>query len=158
MSKGSNEEAPITYKGEWKAGLKHGIGKQVYRDKEGGLIGTYYGYWEDDKRHGEGVMTYKNNDVYSGNWSKGEKDGKGTYVFDRTGQKYVGMFMQGQMVKGKWIYPNGSFFEGGFDNNKPKGAGAWQFDNGNKVEGTYKQIHKVDDSPNDIKISWTTKC
>ena len=27
VSKGSNEEAPITYKGEWQAGKKHGIGK-----------------------------------------------------------------------------------------------------------------------------------
>jgi len=40
-------------------------------------------------------MTYKNNDVYSGNWANGEKDGQGTYVFEKTGQKFVGHFMQG---------------------------------------------------------------
>ena len=102
-------------------------------------------------------MTYRNKDVYSGNWKNGEKDGKGTYVFEKTGQKFVGTFMQGQMIKGKWIYPNGTCFEGGFDNNKPKGQGVWSFENGNKVTGTYRQIHKVDDVANDIKISWTTK-
>ena len=64
--------------------------------------------------------------------------------------------MQGHMISGKWIYPNGSFFEGGFDHDKPKGAGVWTFENGNQVKGTYKQIRKVDDVANDIKISWTT--
>ena len=160
VSKGHSEETPITYKGEWSEGKKCGIGKQIYREKVGDEvrdIGTYYGYWQDDKRHGEGVMTYRNKDVYSGEWKNGEKDGKGTYVFEKTGQKYVGLFMQGQMIKGKWIYPNGTFFEGGFDNNKPKGQGCWSFANGNKVDGTYRQIHRVEDVANDIKISWTTK-
>ena len=101
-------------------------------------------------------MTYKNTDVYSGNWANGEKDGKGTYVFEKTGQKYVGNFMQGQMISGQWIYPNGTHFEGGFDNNKPKGTGTWSFENGNKVKGTYRQTRKVEDSANDIKITWST--
>ena len=26
----------------------------------------------------------------------------------------------------------------------------------NKVQGTYRQIHRVEDVANDIKISWTT--
>ena len=121
-------------------------------------MGVYYGYWENDKRHGEGVMTYANNDVYSGNWAHGEKDGKGTYVFERTGQKYVGHFSQGQMVQGRWLYPNGTQFCGGFDNNKPKGKGEWQFENGNRVQGAYKQTRTVADDPNDIKITWTTQC
>merc|ERR1711957_13755 len=135
-SKGNNEETPVTYKGEWAAGKKCGIGKQIYRAQDGSEIGTYYGY--------------------SGNWREGSKDGKGTYVFEKTGQKYVGIFMQGQMIKGKWSYPNGTSFEGGFDNNKPKGQGCWSFENGNKVQGTYRQIHRVEDVANDIKISWTT--
>ena len=45
-------------------------------------------------------MTYKNTDLYSGNWVKGEKEGKGTYIFEKTGQKYTGVFMKGQMVNG----------------------------------------------------------
>jgi hypothetical protein len=40
-------------------------------------------------------MSYKNNDLYSGNWSKGMKDGKGTYTFALTNEKYVGSFMKG---------------------------------------------------------------
>jgi radial spoke head protein 1 len=151
VSKGHTEETPVTYKGEWADGKKSGIGRQVYAE------GVYYGYWENDLRHGEGVMTYKNSDVYSGNWAKGEKEGKGTYVFEKTGQKYVGLFLQGQMVSGKWIYPNGTSFQGSFDNNKPKGQGVWTFENGNTVQGSYRQTRRVEDSANDIKIVWTTK-
>ena len=50
--------------------MKHGIGKQQYAK-----VGEYYGYWEQGQRCGEGVMTYKNEDVYSGKWVNGKKDG-----------------------------------------------------------------------------------
>ena len=63
------------------------------------------------------------------------------------------------MVSGQWIYPNGSCFKGAFDNNKPKGAGKWDFANGNTVEGYYKQLHAADmpvEQNDDIKLSWTT--
>ena len=58
--------------------------------------------------------------------------------------KYVGTFKSGQLVKGKWLYPNGSYFEGNFDNNKPKGKGTWHFANDNSVCGYYTQIKRAD--------------
>ena len=64
-----------------------------------------------------GVFIYKNGDIYSGQWVEGKKEGQGTYIFFETGMKYVGTFKAGQMVKGKWLYKNGSCFEGNFDNN-----------------------------------------
>jgi hypothetical protein len=33
------------------------------------------------------------------------------------------MWKEGKLVSGKWIYPNGTSYEGGFENNKPKGLG-----------------------------------
>ena len=75
-------------------------------------VGEYYGYWENGQRCGEGVMTYLNKDVYSGNWENGKKDGQGTYIFFKTGEKYVGKFKNGQLINGKWLYPNGSYFQG----------------------------------------------
>ena len=86
-------------------------------------VGVYYGYWSEGQRHGEGVMTYTGGDVYSGNWKMGKKDGKGTYVFFQTGMKFVGEWSGGQIVTGNWKYPNGTYFSGPFDNNKPKGKG-----------------------------------
>ena len=82
-------------------------------------------------------MIYTSQDVYSGSWKLGKKDGQGTYIFFQTGMKYVGSFRNGQMVKGKWLYQNGAFFEGNFDKNQPKGSGTWNFPNGNVVKGDY---------------------
>jgi len=121
------------YNGHWDKNLKSGIGKQIYQG-----VGTYYGYWCNNERHGEGVMSYSNEDVYSGNWCAGQKEGQGTYIFYATKQKYVGKFFKGQMQQGQWQYCDGSYFEGCFDNNMPKGAGHWNFKCGNVVAGCYK--------------------
>lgn len=103
-------------------------------------------------------MIYKNEDIYSGHWKNGQKEGQGTYVFKETGMKYVGTFKNGQLIKGRWVYPNGTYFEGNFDNNKPKGKGVWNFQNGNEVSGDYAQIKRADvEEDNQIKLTWKTK-
>ena len=101
-------------------------------------------------------MIYVNQDVYSGNWVNGQKEGKGTYIVNKTGEKYVGDFKNGQLVKGKWIYPNGSYFEGKFNQNKPKGAGQWHFANKNVVCGEYTQTKRADVEGDEVKLSWKT--
>lgn len=126
------------YDGEWIRNQKHGIGKMTYAK-----AGEYNGFWENGRRHGEGVFTYTNGDVYSGWWKFGEKEGTGTYTFKSTGMKLFGDWTQGSITKGKWIYPNGMFYEGGFENNKPKGEGKWVFKNGNVLAGEYEQKAKV---------------
>ena len=121
------------YEGEWKNNARHGIGKMLYAG-----IGEYHGYWENGKRHGEGVFTYeKTGDVYSGWWRFGQKNGHGTYVFKATGMKLVGTWDGSQMSKGQWIYPNGLYWQGSFENNMPMGAGTWYFKNGNTLEGEF---------------------
>jgi len=125
------------YDGEWKQNCKHGIGKMTYNKK-----GEYQGYWENGRRHGEGVFVYPNGDVYSGWWRFGEKEGTGTYSSKQTGMKMFGEWSDGQIKSGKWVYPNGVFFEGKFENNKPIGEGSWHFKNGNKLEGAYAQKPK----------------
>ena len=103
-------------------------------------------------------MIYTSKDIYSGQWKNGKKEGQGTYVFNETGMKYVGEFKSGQLVQGKWVYPNGSYFEGTFANNKPKGKGTWNFENGNNCQGDYTQIKRADcEEDNQIKLSWKTK-
>lgn len=150
----SSEDVPVTYEGQWKANKKSGIGIQIYEN-----VGTYNGYWEEGERHGEGVMTYTNQDVYSGNWENGKKTGKGTYIFFKTHEKYNGIFKNGQMVNGKWLLPNGSYYEGNFNNNKPNGIGVWKFSNGNVVNGHYSQAKSAAGSlsePAEIKLTWKT--
>ena len=127
------------YEGQWSNNFRHGIGKMIYNN-----IGEYHGYWENGKRHGEGVFTYaKTGDVYSGWWRFGEKSGHGTYVFKETGMKLVGEWEGSQMKTGQWIYPNGLYWKGAFEANKPIGKGTWYFRNGNTLEGEFDQKEKV---------------
>jgi hypothetical protein len=123
------------YTGEWKDNVKHGYGTLTYAKQ-----GEYKGFWENGRRHGEGVFTYKDTgDSYSGWWRFGQKEGAGTYCFKASGMKMVGDWKEGQMVKGKWIYPNGVYYEGPFENNKPSGEGEWHFPDGNSCKGSHTQ-------------------
>lgn len=52
--------------------------------------------------------------------------------------KLFGQWKMGQIEQGKWIQPNGTFYEGKFANNKPNGQGKWVFKNGNVLDGEYE--------------------
>jgi hypothetical protein len=56
--------------------------------------------------------------------------------------KLVGHWEEGQIKSGRWIYPNGIYYEGTFVNNKPSGQGVWHCKDGNVVKGSYEQKKK----------------
>jgi hypothetical protein len=71
--------------------------------------------------------------------------------------KIIGEWVTGEIKKGKWVFPNGIYFEGNFEKNKPKGDGIWYFTNGNKVKGEFS--HTMAENPDGepiTKINWTT--
>lgn len=147
------------YVGEWRHNEKHGIGRLTYA-----IEGEYFGRFENGKRHGEGVFTYKkSNDVYSGFWQYGQKHGEGTYTFSQNKLKLNGNWDNGNIVFGKWIFPNGIYWEGKFNKNKPIGEGSWKFPDGNQVKGEFKQTEDENAEPlpdsdeKPIKISFETK-
>ena len=47
--------------------------------------------------------------------------------------KYNGIWHENRLVRGKWMFSNGTTYEGLFENNKPSGDGIWKFANGNQV-------------------------
>ncbi|CAD8054128.1 unnamed protein product [Paramecium primaurelia] len=136
------------YFGDFINNVKHGIGKLTYKEK-----GDYFGQWENGKRHGEGIFTYPNKDQYSGWWAFGKKEGNGTYIYNDTGMRLVGQWKENKFVSGRWILPNGTYYEGEFDNNKPNKVGVWYFKNGNKIQGTYNQKIIPNDDPDDKKLN-----
>ena len=85
--------------------------------------------------------------VYSGSWKYGVKNGHGEFIFNDTKMKIAGEWENGKMVKGQWIFPNGTYFEGPFVNNYPKGEGVWHFINGNTVKGEFSQELKDNENP-----------
>lgn len=64
------------YDGEWKKGLKDGLGEYRYCNGD-----KYVGYWKEDKKSGEGTLSMSTGDEYKGGWFDGKKEGKGVYHF-----------------------------------------------------------------------------
>ena len=69
------------------------------------------------------MFTYLNKDVYSGWFQFGQKQGKGTYIFNDTGMRIQGEWENSNVTYGEWIFPNGKVYKGAFKNNKPDGSG-----------------------------------
>lgn len=101
--------------------------------------GIYSGQWENGVKHGEGAYNYPSKDTYSGWWQFGKKQGKGTYIYADTGMRLVGDWEDNKIVRGRWILPNGTYYEGEFSDNKPNKQGTWYFKDGNQLKGTYTQ-------------------
>lgn len=113
-------------------------------------------------KHGEGTYQYQNKDSYSGWWQFGQKKGQGTYYYASTGMKLSGEWDANKIVKGKWVFPNGTYYEGNFKENKPDGQGTWKLNNGNELEGSYKQTQIANEEDPDnpkvnIKLDWQSK-
>ena len=151
-------ESGNKYEGQWKNNYKDGIGKMTF-----GTEAEYYGHFVKGKRWGEGVYKYlKAKDLYSGSWKNGLKHGKGTFIFNNTKMKLVGDWFNGQIIKGRWYFANGTYFEGIFENNYPKGIGEWHFINGNVVKGEFThEIKEIEEnvlkSRKEIIINWTSE-
>lgn len=152
------------YEGYYEENKKHGFGKMMYTSKSGAdddadadkpsmREGTYLGYFSagmrgrknaEDKGESDGTFTYANGDIYVGQWMQGKKHGKGTYSYAKDGTKLVGDWVEGKIVRGEWIFPNGTFYSGKFRYNKPFGKGVWVFKNGNQMTGEYVQKEQTD--------------
>lgn len=157
------------YEGYYEENKKHGFGKMSYTSKivtEDGADppdppppreGTYLGYFSGGIRgrqksregagESEGTFTYANGDIYVGQWEDGKKHGKGTYSYAKDGTKLVGDWVEGKITKGEWIFPNGTFYSGKFQYNKPNGKGVWVFKNGNQLTGEYVQKEQTPADP-----------
>ena len=75
--------------------------------------------------------------------------------------KMQGEWAKGEIQSGRWIYPNGVYYEGTFKNNKPDGQGTWHFSNGNQLNGSYKQTEKINEEeeeaegePKKMELQW----
>lgn len=98
------------YEGEWKQGLRHGIGTAHWPDGD-----LYTGQWMHDHPHGKGVYFKSNGERYEGDWEMGKRQGKG---------------------KAQW--PDGSYYIGDFRNDRADGRGVFFDTGGVRYEGEFK--------------------
>lgn len=111
------------YEGEWKRGLKNGVGKLSYPD------GSWYaGKWVANKKHGFGKYFYANGDYYDGYWKDDQRHCLGIYKFNEAGILVKGTWLLGQL-KGplEIIYPDARY-HGFWNKNSPVGEGVFTFD------------------------------
>ena len=71
----------------------------------------------------------------------------------------MGEWQNGEFATGKWVLPNGNYFEGGFAKNQPNGKGKWTFQDGNTMEGEYSQTEEEKETAEgdrkmEIKLTW----
>ena len=71
-------EGLVSYKGNWKDGVKHGNGTEIYRF--GQYSGKYEGEFQNGVKHGEGSLTADDGSSYEGSWKNGMKEGYGVEV------------------------------------------------------------------------------
>eukprot|EP00771_Trimastix_marina_P003971 gnl/Trimastix_PCT/694.p1 GENE.gnl/Trimastix_PCT/694~~gnl/Trimastix_PCT/694.p1 ORF type:complete len:687 (+),score=200.17 gnl/Trimastix_PCT/694:873-2933(+) len=125
------------YEGEYLEGKKQGYGVMKFHDGS-----KYEGMFEQGKRHGQGVYTYANGDTYVGAWVAGKKHGEGVYTFKKENCVYEGEWVENKIVRGVWKHPDGTYYSGQFDRQRPNMDGKYVFPNGNQQKGRFvESVH-----------------
>ena len=115
-------ESGACYDGGYKDGLRHGSGVMTYPDGS-----KFDGAWFDGQKSGAGTFKYANGDTYQGMWDEDKKHGEGTMFFTDSMSQFIGMWEEGEFVKGRWVLRDGVCYEGTFVDNKPSGKGVYKF-------------------------------
>jgi hypothetical protein len=146
------------YEGEWVYGKKTGFGKIKKNNIEyegnfnndnfdgygRGIIkqdhnnnqfwNKYTGNWRNGKGNGRGEMILENGDKFIGNWKDGLLDGFGIFISGQNQEFFEGIWENGLMKEGYYIFPNGEKFTGSFYQDFPNN-GKLEYSNGDIYEG-----------------------
>ncbi|XP_055705402.1 alsin homolog [Phlebotomus papatasi] len=141
------------FNGQMSGGEIHGYGRMFTPS-----VGIYEGDFEHGKYSGYGVLEHQNKTTYEGNFREGLYHGHGTLITDQftyvgefsggarhgygvlddnaTGDKYMGMFVDGKKAGlGICVTMCGDYFEGNFMNDALAGEGVASFENNSYFEG-----------------------
>lgn len=78
-----------------------------------------------------------NGDVYQGQYRRGQRHGKGLYVFTN-GARYLGEYRCGlKRGTGKFYYPDGSTYDGQWKKDIKHGQGLYAYPNGDTYDGSW---------------------
>tara|TARA_Y100001935_G_scaffold250578_1_gene250954 strand:+ start:252 stop:1904 length:1653 start_codon:yes stop_codon:yes gene_type:complete len=143
-----------TYQGNFYRGRMHGLGYETKPDGTGSFV-----MYEDNNLSSKDYLSITSNgssnvrqfwrnengegpQQYIGGMSRGERSGKGTYVWFgdnyQTKSTYEGDWVDNSRTgKGKFIWPDGDTYEGDFVDGIRTGKGKLIWDNGNTYEGDF---------------------
>ncbi len=89
---------------------------------------------------GDGTVEFDNGERLEGSFKNGNADGDNCKYYFKSGDKFEGTMMNNEFEKGKYTLPDGSYFDGTFEDYRPK-YGTWYNKNG-KVIKTIKESKK----------------
>ncbi|RHY88686.1 hypothetical protein DYB35_008461 [Aphanomyces astaci] len=135
------------YDGAYENGKKHGVGKMQFPTGD-----TYHGQWSSDAIDGEGTIVYKNGDIFSGSFDQGIKHGKGTYEYADDKSQLIGNWVHNTIVDGKWLFKDGGYYTGRFENATPIGQCLLQFPNGLQHEGEYVKVDTINAAGDAVQV------
>jgi len=121
-----------SYDGEYKDGLRHGVGTHYYTSGD-----KYLGEWEHGVQTGKGVFTYSDGSTHRGYYKGGVYNGSGRFTRPN-GTKYKGNFLEGEFHgKGVLTLPDGTIYDGLWKNGQMNGLGKLFLSNGIVYEGEF---------------------
>ena len=128
------------YIGQWKNGKKEGKGAKYAQAPNGKDRITYEGDFHNDLYDGKGKYTFSNGEYYIGEWSKGERNGKGKEYYNDNKLRYDGDFVNGKYEgNGEYYFENEEYYIGQFLKGKRHGNGKLFYKDKNiKYEGEFK--------------------
>lgn len=101
----------------------------------------YEGDFNMGQKTGFGKYTYQGN-TYEGHFLDGQFHGEGVYIDAKNKRTLEGTFKNNNLVKGKMISPDGSFYEGEYKNGMKNGSGVVTYPNGQVYVGTFENDKK----------------
>ncbi len=97
----------------------------------------YTGEFDKGLRNGKGIYKYKSGNVYEGEFLDGLPHGQGTLTWS-DGEKFTGEFEYDNFVKGILERVNGDIYEGGFKDKMFHGKGTYKSADGTVIEGEFE--------------------
>ena len=134
------------YDGDWVDGKRQGHGVCVYQNGD-----RYEGQWENDRKNGNGIMHWKSaKELYYGHWIEDEPDGMGIHLMGSTLRKQnvdndVSQFTVEQLegLHNFTTFCGMNWYYGEWKAAKRHGFGIFNYSNGSKYEGQWKENKKV---------------
>lgn len=141
------------YEGAFRSGQADGQGSWRYANGD-----AYVGEMKNGDYNGRGIVTYANGDRYEGTFKDGEYEGPGTAIYNNGGLRLDGTFHKGNLIaltlatlgdgsryqgqfpfgRGVLTKPDGTRYEGWFNDLRLNRRGVALYPNGDRYEGPFR--------------------
>jgi hypothetical protein len=122
----------MEYRGEFKKGQYHGLGKLQWRDGS-----SFQGQFRKGEPHGQGVMIDSEGNEYVGTFKDSQLNGQGSFK-NADGDLYSGQFRDNQFHgKGRYQSADGEVWSGRFEDGSLTGKGEFKGSDGSHYLGQF---------------------